>query len=302
MSKEIISGIYCIENNINSKKYIGQSNNIYSRWYNHKYCLNNNMHSNSYLQNAWNKYGEENFTFKILELCDSLVIDSREIYYIDKFSTLSRENGYNLTSGGNRNKQLSEDTKEKIRIAHIGKLVSDETRRKISINRTGIMTGKNHPNYGKKIPKEHIELLRSLAKQRNGDKCYQAKKVICINTQEVFSTIKEAGEKYKDYGSNENNIGKCCRKERRYSGKFGDGTPIQWSYYQDNIEYKLQDNIEEHKGYHKPVSQYDKEMNYIATYQSAREASRKTGIGYKLISQVCNGYRKTTHNFIFKFD
>ena len=64
MAKEKICGIYCIENIINHKKYIGQSQNVFRRMYNHKNLLRNNKHHNSYLQNSWNKYGE-NLSFFI---------------------------------------------------------------------------------------------------------------------------------------------------------------------------------------------------------------------------------------------
>ena len=40
MQNNIISGIYCIENKVNNKKYIGQSKNINDRWYKHKNELN----------------------------------------------------------------------------------------------------------------------------------------------------------------------------------------------------------------------------------------------------------------------
>lgn len=301
MPKEKLSGIYCIENKVNSKKYIGQSNNIYARWCHHKYCLNNNRHANDHLQKAWNKYGENNFDFTILELCDAEIIDSKEQYYIEKYSTMIDKNGYNLDSGGHKNKHHSEETKNKISKAHIGKFVSDETRKRISIGRTGVMKGKDHPFYGKKLSKERAELLRMYAKSRYGDKCYQAKKVICINTQEVFATIKEASEKYKNSGVNDVNIGKCCRGERRYCGKFEDGTPIQWSYYEETKEYSLKDDVDKYIGNSKAIAQYDKDMNFIAIYESAREAERKTGIGYKMISRVCNGQRPHTHGYIFQF-
>ena len=39
------TGIYCIENTINHKKYIGQSIDIYSRWSKHKSELNNNINT-----------------------------------------------------------------------------------------------------------------------------------------------------------------------------------------------------------------------------------------------------------------
>ena len=57
MNNNIISGIYCIENGINHKKYIGQSKNILYRWKKHISALNSNTHDNSYLQSSWNKYG-----------------------------------------------------------------------------------------------------------------------------------------------------------------------------------------------------------------------------------------------------
>ena len=55
-----ISGIYCIENIINNKKYIGQSKHINERWLKHISELNHGYHHNDYLQKSWNKYGKDN--------------------------------------------------------------------------------------------------------------------------------------------------------------------------------------------------------------------------------------------------
>ena len=60
---DIICGIYKIENRVNHKIYIGQSVDIYTRWYNHKHSLRNGIHYNKHLQKSWDKYGEENFEF-----------------------------------------------------------------------------------------------------------------------------------------------------------------------------------------------------------------------------------------------
>lgn len=51
----------------------------------------------------------------------------------------------------------------------------------------------------------------------------------------------------------------------------------------------------------KTILQYDLDNNFIAEYNSAREGERQTGIGYKMISRVCNGGRPHTHGYIFKF-
>lgn len=76
------SGIYCIQNTINNKVYIGQSKNIYRRFIHHKSMLNRNLHNNPYLQNAWNKYGEDKFIFEVLEYCDFENLTEKEKYYL----------------------------------------------------------------------------------------------------------------------------------------------------------------------------------------------------------------------------
>ena len=62
-----IAGVYYIKCLITNKYYIGSSINIKSRFNAHKRKLILQKHSNNILQNQWNKYGEQNFEFKILE-------------------------------------------------------------------------------------------------------------------------------------------------------------------------------------------------------------------------------------------
>jgi group I intron endonuclease len=81
-----ISGIYKIINKINGKYYIGSTCRSFSeRFYSHKNQLNNNLHPNSHLQRSWNKYGENNFEFQIVEECikDKIHVLNREQFYID---------------------------------------------------------------------------------------------------------------------------------------------------------------------------------------------------------------------------
>ncbi len=128
-----ICGIYMIKNSINNKMYIGQAVNIYKRWeYGHASCLNKNNHKNKHLQNAWNKYGKDNFEFKILEECVREELNDKEKYWISYYDSF--ENGYNLTKGGEGilGLKFSSETKQKIRNAHLGKKLSDETKQKLS--------------------------------------------------------------------------------------------------------------------------------------------------------------------------
>lgn len=142
-------GIYCIENLINHKKYIGQSVNIEARWRYHKSELKRNIHENDYLQNAWNKYGKDNFKFYILEECEVDIINERERHYIVLYDTTNRSCGYNLESGGYANK-----------------ILSDYTKRKISENHADV-SGENNPMYGVKMSQESINKTLSHPNYKN---------------------------------------------------------------------------------------------------------------------------------------
>ena len=132
-------GIYGIKNLINSKIYVGKTGmNFGDRWDSHKSLLRNNKHFNPYLQNAWNKYGEENFDFEIVEECDVEELDKKEQYYIKSYK--EKNISYNLSDGGEGGgflcQHLSDDTKRKIgeknRINMTGKKFSEETKQKMS--------------------------------------------------------------------------------------------------------------------------------------------------------------------------
>ena len=101
-------GIYKITNLKNNKAYIGQSTDIKSRWNNHKRELKNDIHRNSHLQNAFNKYGEEAFEFRILEETFEENLDDAEEYWIDYFDSTNPRKGYNLREGANSYKHRQE--------------------------------------------------------------------------------------------------------------------------------------------------------------------------------------------------
>lgn len=77
------SGIYCIVNTDNQKKYVGSSKNIYQRLQKHRAYLRKNMHENCKLQNSWNKHGEDKFQYYVLEFCPEDKLIEREQFFID---------------------------------------------------------------------------------------------------------------------------------------------------------------------------------------------------------------------------
>ena len=88
-------GVYKITNLVNGKIYVGSSKDIGQRWNQHKEYLNKNIHGNTHLQRAWDKYGENNFKFEIIEECEPVVRFEREQFYLNTLNPFD-ENGYNI--------------------------------------------------------------------------------------------------------------------------------------------------------------------------------------------------------------
>ena len=89
-------GIYIITNTANGKRYVGSSKRIDRRLSHHKWSLRSNRHHSVALQRAWNKYGEESFSFGVA----AYVSESDRIWYeqtfLDSLETYLPANGYNL--------------------------------------------------------------------------------------------------------------------------------------------------------------------------------------------------------------
>ena len=92
------TGIYKYENKINGKVYIGLSNNIERRFNQHLYDAQTEWRSKTGIDYAIKKYGIENFTFGILELCKEEELDQKERYWISYYDSYNK--GYNRTPGG----------------------------------------------------------------------------------------------------------------------------------------------------------------------------------------------------------
>lgn len=211
-------GIYQIVNLIDGKKYVGSSNNLYKRKSSHFYNLKNNKHRNCHLQNAFNKYGEDNFSFEVIEFVNTIEeLLPREQYYIELYQVCDKNKGYNLIVDTTRN-ILPKESREKISLAHKGKTLSEETKLKMSLAQKG---SKNY-NYGKrgalchnygKTHSEETKLKMSLAKY---------KKVICVETGVVYGSMVDVE---KITGIKRCNISLCCTGKHKTAGGY------HWQYY-----------------------------------------------------------------------
>ncbi len=98
--------IYSITNKVNGKKYIGKTNNIVKREFDHFNDLKKHQHHSIKLQRAYDKYGKDSFIFewKKVEIEDEQELAIMEIQEIEKND--SYNNGYNCTQGGEGNKTI----------------------------------------------------------------------------------------------------------------------------------------------------------------------------------------------------
>lgn len=225
MAVKKITGIYCIENTVNHKKYIGQSVNIKERWRVHRKELYANKHDNDYLQKAWNKYGKESFSFYIVEECTPEMLDEKEIYYIDFYNTLDENYGYNLKTGGQCNGvTVSDVIKSKISQAIKNSYTDElkEKRRQDSLsywanpeNKKRIL-GKNNGMYGKHHTSES---LVKMSQNRKGIISWNRNTtpVLCIELQQEFKDATDAG---KSLGIDSSAVLKVCQGKRHTCGGY----------------------------------------------------------------------------------
>lgn len=124
--------IYCYENQINKKVYIGQTDNMERRDKEHTF----HGHKTVALDCAIKKYGRENFSLDIVLIVESAEqADQEEIYWIARMREfMGKENVYNILDGGHgsRGRPVSEETRRKISKANTGKRHSPEARAKMS--------------------------------------------------------------------------------------------------------------------------------------------------------------------------
>jgi len=194
---ETKSGVYCIENKINGKKYIGSSQDVYKRRNRHFSELKNRKHKNIKLQNSYNKHGKGAFQFYVLEFVEvkDLLID-REQYYINKEKP--RYN-INMIANSSLGVKRSEETKEKIRQANLG-LKHPEWRNEIKSEAQG---GDNHWTKKKEFSDDAKKKMSETHKKlfENGYKNPVGKEVIELDNEgnEInrWPSLIQAGKYYK---------------------------------------------------------------------------------------------------------
>ena len=216
-----------------------------------------------YFYRAILKYGWDNFKHEIVYQTDSYEeANSKEIELIAQYKSNDKSYGYNLESGGNLKKMVSESTKQKLRNHHTTpehlKLVQQinakrwsdpEEHRKMS-ERT---SGRNNPMYGTKLTDEHKRKLKEgfakvtfvgkwgadnpmygkhlseehkkrLSELKRGRNNPRSRRVICVETQTIYDSLRDA---YRNTGIKHGSISSVCLGKSKTAGGF------HWEYVKE---------------------------------------------------------------------
>jgi len=262
--------IYKITNIITNKCYIGETmkSNPENRWKGHINAIKNNRGCPA-LRDAVNKYGIDNFIFKIIIICfdEDRFIYERE--YIKKYNSVV-PNGYNILEGGEgggfKGHHHTEETKVKLRN-------SSTQWHSISCNleakrNTTILQMKNikdsGTNWGEKVKNSEL-YNKALKEGRIGG---AAHKDGCLNTE----TKNKISESLKKYYTKNNKTSVSIELCREYMAKAAGIC----------------------------VEQYTLEGFFIKKYKSISEAAREMGIRKSAIQAAINKPNRTSMGFIWK--
>ena len=260
--------VYEITNLVNGMKYIGK-----------RTCKcsiedDNYMSSSSLVKKAIKKYGIENFKKDIIFICETEEeAYKKEEYYIALKNAVVDRNYYNLCGGGKGigsgennhrfGKKITERHRKILIESNKGKVMSDESKLKMSKYWKGKRVGESNPFYGKTHTEEarkkmsiasssktmSKEARKKISEALKGEKSPRYGKSLTDEVKEKISISRkgklvggdnpwavkviciDTGEVFdsiseasRKYGINVPNITACCKGRRKTAGK------MQWRY------------------------------------------------------------------------
>ena len=155
----VVTGVYTITNRVTGKLYVGSTvGHISERFRQHRYQLRKGSHANKHLQAAWNRYGEPEFDFEVLDPQPPEFCVSAEQYWINMLLATNPRFGYNA---------------KPVAASQLGYRHTESTLRKLSVLSSSWKRSKEHiaalcagrvacgySMKGKPLSKEHRQKIR----------------------------------------------------------------------------------------------------------------------------------------------
>ena len=200
----------------NSKVYIGITSQKPKRRWNNGQGYKNNQ----YMTNAIMKYGWDNVIHKILYTnLKKEEAEEIEIKLIKEYKANNKRYGYNIEYGGCHNGKTSEITRKRISEANKGKHNSLNT--EFKKGHITIITEEIKQKISEKNKGKHASVRTEFKK---GHKPLNVRKVLCIESDVVYDTIKKASE---DTNVMACHISQVCNGKRKSAGK------LHWKFIEN---------------------------------------------------------------------
>lgn len=208
--------VYRILNKVNGKFYIGSTKGeLRRRKSAHLAKLRHNKHYNSYLQNAWNKYGEENFEFIEIETIifektstikeSYLKLRERELHFIVNLNPHYNIN--RITADGSLGRVLSEEQKDHLRKKLKGRKRTSEEIENIRRGKLGVKQSQEHRD--------------AMIKAKLNKPIRSSRPVLVFNlNNELLFEYAFQGQAAKELGINKTSISNNINGRRRIAGKY----------------------------------------------------------------------------------
>jgi group I intron endonuclease len=248
-NKNSRTNVYVVTCVTNNKRYVGiTTHDVMKRW-RRGHVAASNCGSNHALHVAIRKHGADKFVVEHHSCClsrDTACEEERRLV-VELDTHVSSGNGYNMTSGGDgfrdlseeackriadahRKENLSADTIKKMRDSKLGRKFSRETREKMSAAHSG-----------KRFTEEHKRKLSE--SQRRVDRSHikpsRAKPVQQLTLDgTVIAEFESMAQANKETGTRAGNISGCCCGTRKKANGF------MWRYSKQSDTYVQQDNNE----------------------------------------------------------
>lgn len=261
------SGVYKITNLINNKIYLGSSSDLRSRKKSHLFLLRNNNHPNKHLQNSYNRYGDNNFKWEIIEYVEfnenkeilKKNLLEREQHWIDELKVCDKKYGYNIRTLAESNIGFkhSKETIYKFR----NRKPTEETRTKLGNSRRG--------------RKHTEESKQKISKSNKGKK----------RSDETIIKMKESW------------VGRTISKETRIKMK----NSLKDRIFSEEHRRKLKENHAKLSGINNSKSRKVINLSTNKIFDSVSEASKFYKIFSSGISRACNGIQKTSAGFRWSY-
>lgn len=251
------TGIYRITNIVNYKVYIGSAALDYkSRFRQHRHLLKHNKHFNNHLQSAYNKYGEENFEFDLIEACGIDIIYERENYYISLYDSTNIKLGYNkgLAIIGTLGYKMTDESKKRMSVAKKGTIMHINTKLALinaNKNRTYAKGYTQSEETIKKCADSHKKPILQYDLEGNFIQEFDS-----ATTAAITLNSKSASQ-----------ISACIRGERNKASGF------MWRK-RESGEIQLNIDPIKIKSLKKEIYQYDLEFNFIKKFESIVELAK----------------------------